>query len=115
MTPIERIRFDGPDIRKIDIFAVGVIFFTLLFGRHPWGDKHDEISDRIKTGEFLFPDEPLADAGTACRSFLEKTLSVNPRDRPTAAVLLDHLWMKADLSTRNVLGGWRKELPNFNL
>ncbi len=115
MTLIERIRFDGPDIHKIDIFAAGVIFFTLLFGRHPWGDKHDEISDRIKTGQFLFPDEPLADAGTACRSFLEKMLCVNPRDRPTAAVLLDHPWMKADLCTRNVLGGWRNLLPNFNL
>jgi serine/threonine protein kinase len=115
-TLVERLAFDGPHASKVDIFAAGVIFFMLMFGRHPWGNSEAEIQGRIKKGNFAFPEDALADRGDTCRSFLENMLNVDPEARLSAKALLQHPWLNGeDLSTRNVLGGWLKELPNFNL
>lgn len=81
-----------------DQFAVGVVLFQLLTGRHPWQvdenlDFQSELSALAKSQQRGW--EYTADDGAAIpaavRTVLERCVALNPADRWTAAELQEQL------------------------
>jgi len=74
--------------RELDMFALGVTLFTLIFGERPFFDVEETIA-----GLLYAPFEVSA----LCTEVLLWILETNPKKRATAAQLLEHQWLKQDV------------------
>eukprot|EP00921_Rhytidocystis_pertsovi_P004194 GHVQ01007306.1.p1 GENE.GHVQ01007306.1~~GHVQ01007306.1.p1 ORF type:complete len:447 (+),score=63.13 GHVQ01007306.1:328-1668(+) len=76
---------------KVDIWMLGCILFTMAFYRHPF---QDESSLAIANANFSIPsDHPYS---RKIPALIHWTLSMDPRERPTAAELLEVLSRYSD-------------------
>jgi len=83
----------GREMKKGDIWTVGIIAYLLVFGRRPflmsgnpnrrWKDVLNSITSR--TRKAVLSDE--------CRDFLAKCLELDPAQRMSAEELLEHDWI----------------------
>ena len=77
----------------IDIYPLGLIFaFTLCRGRHPYGEDATAIDERIKKNEPILEDirQQLIDKhGDVCLGLINCMLNSKPKERPTAADVLN--------------------------
>jgi len=91
----------------VDIWSLGCVIYELLMGRKLFASW-----DQVKSycfGKWPFPEHslrglspPTDDAGI---SLLKCMLSIDPRDRPTAAEALDHVWLAGLTSGNEHSGG----------
>lgn len=74
--------------RPVDIWALGIILFTLLFGRFPWKSTEStgNLVFEITNGRFVIPLHPAS-------PLLHSMLQVNPSMRITAKNILRHPWV----------------------
>lgn len=78
----EVLKEEAYDPYKADIFALGVTFYQMTFGKLPWSD------DEIKSGNRSEPQfESIVDP--ALISLIRKMIDINPQNRPTALMLRD--------------------------
>jgi tousled-like kinase len=84
---------------KVDVWAIGVIFYQMLYGRRPFGDGMTQdriLSDRTMLGARTvpFPDEGRVGGGAVvspeARDFVRACLRYDQADRPTIAQLCEH-------------------------
>lgn len=82
---------------KCDMWALGVIAFSLLAGCPPFYHPKDAIVKRkIKSIDFSFDDKELwSTISKDCKTWIEKLLQPAAR-RMTAQQALDHQWFKTD-------------------
>ena len=74
-----------------DIWAMGVILYSLLAGKLPFAHKNEkELFIRIKSGSFL----PITMAKLDACQLVNKMLSVDPLKRPTASGICESSWLK---------------------
>lgn len=78
---------------KADIWALGVMTYTLLCGNFPWSGSDAEMLSSIRAGRphycpVLF--EPLS---ASAKDFVHNLLTPDPADRPSAMAALDHQWL----------------------
>ncbi|EDV24637.1 uncharacterized protein TRIADDRAFT_26082 [Trichoplax adhaerens] len=72
-----------------DIWALGVVLFTMLYGQFPFYDNMPhELFRKIKAAEYLLPDDHRVSPAVKC--IIKKILVLNPKKRPTASDLLRH-------------------------
>ena len=84
-----RIRHDE---KCADVWALGIILFVLVTGRHPFNDKtHTALSTRILHGFYTVPDT----LSSECKDLLMNTLAIRPQARLTAKQILSHPWFTA--------------------
>ena len=88
-----RFKYDA----QIDLWALGVIVFQLLFGLLPFGmgDPEEdalEVGDRIVFEPLTYP--PEHGRSDEARAFVEGLLNREPTKRLTAADALQHSWIK---------------------
>ncbi|GAB9470736.1 Camk protein kinase [Globisporangium polare] len=82
---------------EIDVWALGVVTFVLLFGRFPFDAKFlSQVEDKITACDFTFPEDLAPLVSHEAKKFIEYLLVVNPRERPPAAMALHHPWLRAD-------------------
>jgi serine/threonine protein kinase len=79
---------------KVDIWALGVIMFVMLYLKYPFtGDTLFEMYDNILAGKMDFPDESAKSSPQAQR-LLGKLLEIDPQKRPSAGQVLEDEWVQ---------------------
>ncbi|RWS26433.1 serine/threonine-protein kinase 40-like protein, partial [Leptotrombidium deliense] len=73
-----------------DMWALGVVLFTMLFGQFPFYDiAPQELFRKIKSAEYTFPKEIRVSENT--QNLIKKLLVLNPKHRLTAEQVVDSL------------------------
>lgn len=85
---------------EIDLWAVGVVTYILLFGQYPFDARFlSQVEDKIVEGEFDFPPELDELVSHDAKKFIEYLLIVDPANRPPASLALQHPWLQADATS----------------
>jgi calcium/calmodulin-dependent protein kinase I len=91
-------RHAWPDARcdlKADMWAVGFVLFTLLFGYEPFRNENDSIMfPKILRGACI-PDCPTVCPGA--RDLVSRLLSLDPECRPLTQEALQHQWLQQSM------------------
>ncbi|KAL3619222.1 Calcium-dependent protein kinase 15 [Castilleja foliolosa] len=82
---------------EADIWSAGVMLYILLCGVPPfWGENEENIFDAIKHGHLDFVSDPWPSISSSAKDLVKKMLQSDPKDRLTAAEVLNHPWMRED-------------------
>lgn len=74
-----------------DIFSLGLIFHMLLFGRSIFpGSTYNDILKENRACNFVFDDDKYKKIDPSTLDLLKKMLAVNPKERITAELALNH-------------------------
>ncbi len=85
---VSKREYSGP---PADIWALGVLLYTMLTGSFPFKGVSDrDLYKKIVHGKFYVPEQ----LSRPVRSLLASIFSLNPDRRPTAAQLLSHEWLR---------------------
>lgn len=84
---------------KVDIWAAGVVMYSLLTFRYPFRDELD-----VRKREPMYPKR----LQPSCRHWLRSTLRKSEARRLTAEEMLDHPWLSTCLATRAT---WAPQAP----
>lgn len=71
-----------------EIWSLGVLLFTLLFGEIPFPDSKSAIEGRIL--------KPKINVSNQCKHLISSLLEKNPDNRPTIHQVLIHPWLNED-------------------
>lgn len=78
---------------EVDIWAIGIMLYALLFGKPPFQAKDVQvIYERIKNNEFNFPME--SNVSNEARVLIQDLLSTDPLKRPSLDEILNYDWFK---------------------
>jgi len=86
---------EGWELKKSDMWTIGVIAYVLVTGRPPfWGRENKEIIRKIVRGNVRFPSTiKLTDN---CKDFILSLLKKSPEQRLSAADALKHPWITGE-------------------
>uniref|UniRef100_H2YBY7 phosphorylase kinase n=1 Tax=Ciona savignyi TaxID=51511 RepID=H2YBY7_CIOSA len=77
--------------KEIDMWACGVIMYTLLAGAPPfWHRRQMIMLRRIMEGQYSFPSPDWDDISTSARDLVSRMMEVDPTKRLTAKMALAH-------------------------
>ncbi|KAK9202854.1 hypothetical protein WN943_013106 [Citrus x changshan-huyou] len=82
---------------EADIWSAGVILYILLSGVPPfWGETEQSIFDAILRGHIDFSSDPWPNISSSAKDIVKKMLRADPKERLSAAEVLNHPWMRVD-------------------
>ena len=74
---------------EVDVWAIGVITYTMLIGRPPFQSKTSkQTCSKIKKNMYSFPEE--IQISETAKDFIRSLLKLNPSDRPKLNEILNH-------------------------
>ncbi|VDM97674.1 unnamed protein product, partial [Onchocerca ochengi] len=81
---------------KVDIWALGALIFTCLYGYQPFSTNHGEkkLKEQILQGRLLFFHERWKRVSVTARNFIRQCLRVNPEKRFSAQEALSEKWFQ---------------------
>lgn len=81
---------------ECDCWSIGIIAYILLSGNHPFNcSDQTKLFNEIKNCEYNFDDQEWANISDDAKDFISKILVADPKQRLTAAQMMEHPWMKA--------------------
>lgn len=84
--------------KKVDIFALGCIFYYVLTGKHPFGDRI-EREVNIMSGKVY----PLEGIDADANDLISRMIAADPSERPEAAEILTHPYVSSLISSKTFL------------
>ncbi|WOK99363.1 calcium-dependent protein kinase 1-like [Canna indica] len=82
---------------EADIWSIGVILYILLSGVPPfWAENEEDIFDAVLQGHSDFLSDPWPSISTSAKELVQMMLRTDPKERLTAAEILNHPWMTKD-------------------
>ncbi|KAF8726834.1 hypothetical protein HU200_019314 [Digitaria exilis] len=82
---------------EADIWSAGVILYILLSGVPPfWAENEDGIFDAVLRGHIDFASDPWPSISNSAKDLVKKMLRQDPKERLTAAEILNHPWIRED-------------------
>ncbi|XP_072967028.1 calcium-dependent protein kinase 1-like [Typha angustifolia] len=82
---------------EADIWSAGVILYILLSGVPPfWAENEEGIFDAILRGHIDFSSDPWPSISSGAEDLVKKMLRPDPKERLTAAEILNHPWIRED-------------------
>ncbi|KAF8056969.1 kinase-like domain-containing protein [Lyophyllum atratum] len=81
--------------KPVDVWAMGVVTYFLLAGYTPFDRDSQQLEmEAIIAGDYKFePNEYWANVSETAKDFVRQCLTVDPKERPTAAEVLEHKWL----------------------
>ncbi|KAL0239260.1 hypothetical protein PCE1_004948 [Barthelona sp. PCE] len=86
--------------RKADIWSLGATVLEMLTGKPPYSN-YNPMAALLRIGRGEKPEIPK-DLPRYAREFLMECLQVDPDDRPTASILLQHEWLFESFTPMNL-------------
>lgn len=78
---------------EVDIWAIGIMLYAMLFGKPPFQAKDVQIIyERIKTNDYKFPPDSVV--SLEARQLIRDMLSTDPSQRPSLDTVLEYDWFK---------------------
>ncbi|XP_040382983.1 mitogen-activated protein kinase kinase kinase 17-like [Oryza brachyantha] len=100
-----------------DVWALGCTVIEMATGRAPWSDMDDIFSAVHRIGYTDAVPEMPGCLSPEAKNFLSKCFTRNPRDRPTAAQLLEHPFLASasgDIDATAPKHGWVSPKSTLN-
>ncbi|VDO26148.1 unnamed protein product [Haemonchus placei] len=96
---------------EVDIWAIGCILYTLLFGRPPFETKSlKETYSRIKMNQYRVP----SSAGQTVSHLIQNLLAADPAKRPTVKQVLAHDFFRSGYMPTRLPISCLTMAPKFN-
>ncbi|OQS05120.1 serine/threonine kinase [Thraustotheca clavata] len=78
----------------VDIWSTGIVMYLLLFGLLPFGSDIRVLRHLTNSRSIDYPPDMTGKVSSSARRVLEKMLTVNATERPTATELLREPWFE---------------------
>ena len=89
---VNKTEYCGP---PADIWALGVLFFTIISGCFPYrGATDKELYKKINRAEYRLPSEVQESLSSDCLSLLKSMFALDAARRPTSREILCHSWIQ---------------------
>lgn len=87
---VQKIEYAGP---PADIWALGVLLFTLLSGCFPYrGATDKELYKKIMRADYKIPSEVAATLSNEAINLIRKLFTIDANKRPSARDVLNDPW-----------------------
>ncbi|RHZ84817.1 hypothetical protein Glove_74g186 [Diversispora epigaea] len=88
---------------EADLWSLGVIMYTLLYGKPPFQKNRDshQIYRRIKEGAYEFPTY-ITDVSKEAKSLISQLLTLDPGKRPSIQQILEHGFFKIGITPQKI-------------
>lgn len=88
---VNKTEYCGP---PADVWALGVLLFTMLCGSFPYrGSTDAELYAKISNAEYKIPPDVYTSLSTDAIELIAALFSINAEKRPSAKELLNHAWL----------------------
>jgi serine/threonine protein kinase len=76
---------------------MGVVVYCMLGGHLPFQDNNrDKLFCKIRKGSYEYDEKNWKNVSPEAKAFIDRLLTVNPRERITASGALEHPWIILD-------------------
>ena len=77
-----------------DIWSLGVLLYTMIYGRFPFNDRDEDILfDLINEGKFEFPND--IETSDEVKNLIKKIIVVQPDKRANLNEIINNIWFKS--------------------
>lgn len=102
----------GDELKKSDVWTIGVITWIMLVGRPPFvAEDNSKLLSKIIKDALVFPKKPIL--SKVAKDFLQKMLSKKPEERLSAKQALEHDWLKGRAGTVHLGQELLESLSNY--
>jgi len=103
----------GAELKKSDMWTIGVITYVLLTGRPPfYGNDNKEILKKIIRSRISFPKSTKL--SSTAKDFIRRLIEKRPKARYSAAKALKHNWLTGKAGTENLGVNVLESISNYS-
>lgn len=103
----------GAELKKSDMWTIGVITYVLLTGRPPFhGNDNKEILKKIIRSRIAFPKS--SNLSSTAKDFIRRLIEKRPKVRYSADKALKHNWLQGKAGTENLGQSILEGISNYS-